>query len=444
MKGFVPSALIIVDVVTAAASLGAAVALRDSFLVHFLGFGPFAPVTNYATLWPALLLLLVTRAMVGLYPGYGRTAAEELRAQSLSTLAVAAFLLVGSAVFRFSEVYSRAVLLMTFVFLWVLLPIGRALVKLLLVRWPNYGLPVVVLGRGHRFEAVVALLRNHPALGLRPQERSDPGRMWARHCILVPEGLETPLVEMLDELNHRFRRVWLVPDLLDVSSVWVSARDLRGHLALEVRNNIVEPGNRLAKRVLDIFVVLLVLPIALPLMAVVAIWIALDSRGSVLLRQTRVGQYGRPVSVLKFRTMHRNADAVLEQLLQRDPEARAEWEERRKLRQDPRVTRAGRFLRRASLDELPQLFNVLRGEMSLVGPRPVMKDELANYGDRVHLYDRLKPGLTGLVQVSGRSTLTYQERVRLDAYYARNWSLWLDLVILFRTAAAVLFGKGAF
>lgn len=444
MRVFIPGVLIIVDVVAAAACLAAAVALRNSLVSIALGLGPFAPVTSYVTLWPALFLLLVIRAAVGLYPGYGRTDAEELRAQSLATVAVAAFLLVGSAFFRFSEVYSRAVLLMTFLLLWALLPVTRATVKALLVRLPGYGIPVVVLGRGQRFEALVALLKDNPGLGLRPQEPNDPGRMRSRHCILVPEGFEAPLVELLDELNHRFRRVWLVPDLLDVSSVWVSARDLRGHLALEVRNNIVEPRNRFAKRVLDVTAVLVTLPIALPLMALVAAWVLLDSRGPVLFWQTRVGQYGRPFSVLKFRTMHRNANAMLEKLLQTSPEAKAEWDEWRKLRNDPRVTRVGRLLRRTSLDELPQLFNVLHGEMSLVGPRPVMKDELANYGDRVHLYDRLKPGLTGLVQVSGRSTLTYKERVRLDAYYARNWSLWLDLVILARTAAAVLFRTGAY
>ena len=179
-------------------------------------------------------------------------------------------------------------------------------------------------------------------------------------------------------------------------------------------------------------------------MLAIVIWIRASGPGPVVISQERVGKDGQPFRILKFRTMRPDADRVLGELLSSDPEAKAEWDVSRKLRNDPRVTRPGRFLRRSSLDELPQLYNILAGHMSFVGPRPVMPDEVERYGSSAHLYTKVAPGLTGLTQVSGRSELPYDERVRLDTYYVRNWSIWLDLVILGRTLSAVVAGRGAF
>jgi lipopolysaccharide/colanic/teichoic acid biosynthesis glycosyltransferase len=142
--------------------------------------------------------------------------------------------------------------------------------------------------------------------------------------------------------------------------------------------------------------------------------------------------------------MVQNADRLLHEYLQQHPELREEWERDQKLRNDPRITRVGRFLRKTSLDEFPQLWNVLLGEMSLVGPRPIVEDEVKRYGSLFALYTKVRPGLTGLWQVSGRNDTTYAERVAMDAYYVRNWSPWLDLYILARTVWVVLFGKGAY
>jgi lipopolysaccharide/colanic/teichoic acid biosynthesis glycosyltransferase len=142
--------------------------------------------------------------------------------------------------------------------------------------------------------------------------------------------------------------------------------------------------------------------------------------------------------------MHANAEHLLNKYLQDNPELRAEWELNHKLLKDPRVTRIGRFLRKTSLDELPQLWNVLRGEMSLTGPRPIVDAEICKYKKDYELYRRIKPGISGFWQVSGRSDIDYAERVALDSYYVRNWSVWLDLIILFRTVRAVLHGKGAY
>lgn len=202
-------------------------------------------------------------------------------------------------------------------------------------------------------------------------------------------------------------------------------------------------GSSRAKRALDVGLVLAVLPVVLPVMLAVATAIRLDSKGPMLLNQVRVGRAGRSFKMWKFRSMVVGADAKLEGYLRCNPAAQREWNESRKLRHDPRVTPLGRFLRRTSLDELPQLWNVLRGEMSLVGPRPIVRDEIDRYEAVYPLYMQSRPGLTGLWQVSGRSNIAYARRIVLDKIYIRRWSIGMDLRILARTLPAVLFGRGA-
>jgi Undecaprenyl-phosphate galactose phosphotransferase WbaP len=196
------------------------------------------------------------------------------------------------------------------------------------------------------------------------------------------------------------------------------------------------------KRLLDIVGALLLGLLFSPLLVAVGLALARD-RGPIIYRHTRTGRHGRPFGCLKFRTMIPNADQVLRELLHQDPQLRAEWMRDQKLRHDPRVTAIGRFLRRTSLDELPQLWNVLKGEMSLVGPRPVVHDEWERYGRRLHHYLAAKPGVTGLWQVMGRSDSCYRRRVALDSYYVKKRSLLLDVFILLRTVKVVLRGRGA-
>jgi Undecaprenyl-phosphate galactose phosphotransferase WbaP len=161
-------------------------------------------------------------------------------------------------------------------------------------------------------------------------------------------------------------------------------------------------------------------------------------------RQERIGKGGKKFSIWKFRTMVEDADEILRHYLEKHPELSREWNETHKLKNDPRVTVIGKFLRRFSMDEYPQLLNVLQGDMSLVGPRPIVDEEVTYYQQSFQLYKRVKPGLTGLWQVSGRNDTSYDQRVRLDLYYVNNWSVWLDILILAKTVKAVLVGKGAY
>ncbi len=198
-----------------------------------------------------------------------------------------------------------------------------------------------------------------------------------------------------------------------------------------------------AKRVVDLLGALVLAIVFSPLMLIIVLLMRRNG-GSVIYKHRRVGRDGQMFECLKFRTMVHNADEVLLGLLERDPALRAEWVRDHKLRHDPRVTRLGRFLRRTSLDELPQIWNVVRGEMSLVGPRPVVREELLRYGRNVGAYLAAKPGITGLWQVTGRNDTDYRRRVVLDAYYVCNHNLLLDSYILFKTIGVVLKGNGAY
>jgi lipopolysaccharide/colanic/teichoic acid biosynthesis glycosyltransferase len=200
---------------------------------------------------------------------------------------------------------------------------------------------------------------------------------------------------------------------------------------------------RLVKRALDILLVCALLPCLLPLFLIVAVIVKLSSPGPILYRQQRIGRFGREFGLWKFRSMFVNGDEILREHFKANPEAKREWAESHKLKRDPRITRVGNVIRRASLDELPQFINILAGEMSLVGPRPIVSAEKAKYRDAYFFYASAKPGLSGLWQVSGRSDLSYGQRVALDEEYVRTWELMLDLKILWRTAGAVWGSKGA-
>ena len=188
----------------------------------------------------------------------------------------------------------------------------------------------------------------------------------------------------------------------------------------------------------DVCFAFLLLPVAVPMMVLIGIAISLTSGWPLLYTQRRMGRYGRSFTIWKFRTMHRDGDTILSAHLEHSPQARAEWHNSRKLRQDPRITRIGRVLRQTSLDEIPQIFNVFAGQMSFVGPRPIVRREICKYGESFSYYLAARPGITGLWQISGRSALSYDERVILDEQYVRHWSLQADIRILLKTPRAVL------
>lgn len=236
-------------------------------------------------------------------------------------------------------------------------------------------------------------------------------------------------------------------DAQDVSLIYSAAE--RTGLQLVTRENLAITSDHFLsqvalKRAMDIFLAMLLLPVLLPICAVIALSILCTSPGPILFSHRRICRNGGFFSMWKFRTMCTNSADVLEHYLSTHPEARREWLASHKLRHDPRVTRLGAFLRRYSLDELPQIWNVLTGSMSMVGPRPIVAAEVEKYGESFFCYTSVKPGVTGLWQVSGRSRLSYDERIALDCRYATEWSLWLDCKILCKTFASVVNSDGAY
>ncbi|HHP7244740.1 MAG TPA: undecaprenyl-phosphate galactose phosphotransferase WbaP, partial [Elainellaceae cyanobacterium] len=364
---------------------------------------------------------------------------------------------------------SRGAFLLAWALSLFLVHLSRALVRSLFASKRWWGYPVIVLGAGKTGDMVIRTLQRRPRIGLKPVLvlDDDPNKRGTLHDVPVVGGVELAprlarirripyaivampgvprdrLLNLLERYGQTFAHLLIIPDLFGFSSLWVAAKDLGGVLGLEVRQQLLLPGPRIAKFCIDLSCTLIGGTLLLPLLGLIIILIRIDSPGPVFYGQIRIGQRGRKFKAWKFRSMVQNADKVLFDYLQQHPELRDAWETHHKLREDPRVTRVGKFLRRTSLDELPQLWNILRGEMSLVGPRPIVDEELWRYGDKFTLYTKVTPGLTGLWQVSGRNDITYEERVNLDAYYVRNWSVWLDIYILMRTVWVVFVGEGAY
>jgi Undecaprenyl-phosphate galactose phosphotransferase WbaP len=264
-------------------------------------------------------------------------------------------------------------------------------------------------------------------------------------AIVAMPGVErTKLVKIVDRYVYSYRFSMLIPDFFGIASMWMSVRDLNGVMGLVSTQRLNSRLNLVQKRFLDLAITIVGGLVILPLLLLIALAVKIDSRGPALYRHKRLGRGGKPFMAVKFRSMVQDADAKLKRYLDANPQARLEWEAGYKLKDDPRVTRVGRFLRRTSIDEFPQLINVLKGEMSLVGPRPIVEAEIAKYGPAYTRFSRLTPGMTGLWQVSGRSDTGYDERVALDSYYCQSWSIWLDIYILARTAGVIFHGKGAY
>jgi lipopolysaccharide/colanic/teichoic acid biosynthesis glycosyltransferase len=261
--------------------------------------------------------------------------------------------------------------------------------------------------------------------------------------IAMPEMDSAAVLNLIERFGESYTNVLVIPDLFNLAHFGAPTRYLGGVLGLEVQRQLMHRGPRFAKRLMDLVLTALGGLLIMPLLLLISLLIKLDSKGSPFYTQKRLGQDGVRFSALKFRTMHTDAHERLAELLESSAELRAEYQQFHKLADDPRITRVGRFLRKYSLDELPQLWNVVTGEMSLVGPRPYLETEIPDMHQKEAIVLRVRPGLTGIWQVTTRNESTFEERVNLDVEYVRNWSPWLDLYILARTVGVVVAGTGS-
>jgi Undecaprenyl-phosphate galactose phosphotransferase WbaP len=419
--------------------------------------------------WMIYLLLawVIGALATRLIPGWGLGPAEELRRTILLLVAVFGATIAMLFWGKIAGATSRFTLTTGFLFSLVLVPLARIRAKRLLLAWGSWGLPTVIYSDAAAAGRIVEALRDEGGLGFQPvgifSDRlveAGIGQV-AGVPVLGLETESTPLApaaifvlpslprhraaEMLEDAMNTYRKVVIIPDLLDTPSLWVVPRDLVGILGLEISSNLLDPLARALKRTMDLSLVLLALPLWAPLCVILGLLVWLGDRRNPLFLQQRVEQRGRLFHAWKLRTMKPDAEELLKRKLAEEPELRREWETTFKLRRDPRITPLGRLLRRTSLDELPQLFNVLTGEMSLVGPRPLPPYHHGELPEQVRrLRERVRPGITGLWQVSGRSEVGNAGLAKWDTYYVRNWSIWLDIVILVRTIRAVVSGRGAF
>lgn len=263
------------------------------------------------------------------------------------------------------------------------------------------------------------------------------------YAVLAMPGVDSSkLLQIVERVGGEFSHILVIPDLFGFATLGVPAKNLGGILGVEVRQQLLLPGPRLAKRIMDIALTGVGIFFVLPFLLLIALLIKIDSKGPVFYTQKRLGKDGEHFKAYKFRTMHGDGEERLKAILDADPALRAEYEIYHKLRKDPRVTRVGRILRKFSLDEFPQLLNVVLGDMSLVGPRPYIERELTEMGGQEKIILRAPPGMTGMWQVSDRNATSFAQRVQIDVYYVRNWSPWLDIHILAKTFGVVIKGSG--
>lgn len=349
--------------------------------------------------------------------------------------------------------------------------VGRYILLKLLKATNTLTKPVILIGAGKTAELVldffegdlgyryrvIGLLDDDPISEELPQKFMMLGKVSDAEKIICDSGVKTVIItapgmdstrleNLVAKVQPLVRDILFVPDLmmLPLGHVGVEPFYTEKVFMLSIRNNLARRRNRLAKRVFDLIATIGGGLLILPILLVLAVLVGIDNKGRIIFAHRRVGQNGKLFPCYKFQTMVSDAQERLEEYLAKNPDACKEWKESFKLTNDPRVTKLGAFLRKTSLDELPQLWNVLMGDMSLVGPRPIVTKEIERYGDYIREYYMVPPGITGVWQVNGRSDTTYEERVAMDTWYVRNWSVWIDLVYLFKTVKAVFTGKGAY
>ena len=366
---------------------------------------------------------------------------------------------------------SRLFVAFAYIFMLLFIFSGRFIVGKILSKVGYLTIPVLLVGAGKTAELVKKSLdrmpiatykiigyvddkpksstiaNQYPCLGAFKDVETVIKETGVQTVLICAPGLESKkLVSLINRLQLLVKRVSFVPELFGLPTSNIYARGMMEEQAvvLRVQNNLARKSNRIMKRIFDIVATVCGGILILPIFAIVAVLIYLDSPGPIVFGHKRVGQGGKEFPCYKFRSMVPNAQEALEVYLKENPAAREEWERDFKLKDDPRVTRIGKFLRKTSLDELPQLWNVLVGDMSLVGPRPIVRDEIVKYGDYINDFYLVPPGITGVWQVSGRSDTTYEERVLMDSWYVHNWSVWIDIVYLLKTVLAVVKSKGAY
>lgn len=444
--------------------IGSIFILSDAILLYVIIYlavalrGALTPLIGYPLLKQTIMPMVQIVILLGigvfffqdLYPGYGLTAVKELERISKSVTLIFFLLASVSYLNRPLQDLPRSILLISWGLALVILPISHFALRNILSRTPWYGVPVIIFGEKEWTKQIEKSLLRVRRLGWRVQaiipikeiECFSRTEHSSRIAILAPSAnMQTE--GHARTLSLHFQKVILVRQRDNFGSLWIEPRDLDGQLGLEFHYHLLERHSGWLKRLIDLLGSITLIILFSPVYILLALLIRLDSPGPILFRQKRLAKHLNQFNVLKFRTMVQNAEQELDYLLRTNPNARKEYEQYHKLETDPRITRIGKWLRRFSLDEFPQLWNVLKGEMSLVGPRAYMPSELEEMGEYAQIILRVQPGITGWWQVTGRNQNTFQQRLQMDEHYISNWSLSMDVYILLKTLWVVANGTGA-
>jgi Undecaprenyl-phosphate galactose phosphotransferase WbaP len=465
--------LIIIDLFAFYTSLFIAWIFRAEVIPSFMTHLPFFYFSymHFMSLWwiPAIFIFFIFYE--NLYHTnlpFWDEARDIVKAISLASITLMAIVTLG----KMGDRVSRLVLLGMWATSIFVFPVFRLWGKKILYIIGIWGEKILILGAGNAGKLVMEGLQREKHMGYNvigfldddKQKKGNIingekviGRVTEFPKFIKEMDIKTVIIAMPSlpperlsaltaSIQNHATNTMIIPDLRGIALLNTDLLHLfREEIFLmNIKNNLKSVTNRFMKMLFDITFSIILMPLLLPVIGIIGIIIKLETPGPAIYTHDRIGRNGKIFRCYKFRTMHRDAEEKLKDILDKNQEIRTEWQNNWKLRDDPRITRVGRFLRKTSLDELPQIFNVIKGEMSLVGPRPYLPREKSIIKENLQVICSAKPGITGLWQVSGRSDTGYKYRVKLDAWYIINWSLWLDIAIIFKTMRVVLKTEGAY
>ena len=451
------AAFMLVDALVVMLCIGISFFIINLINTSWINFRSFV---NY---WIYLPPMMAVFYAAGLYPGLVYPPADEVKKFGICSF----FVFVGIALSITVEDADDkwpivTALILATPFALILLPAAREFARTVFSKQKWFGVPAVIYVSGNSGDVIIERLLKRQDLGYKPGMIVDSKALIPGEKFGIPVYPPTPetssLIKSFDikvailcdydrdttYINSNFRYTIQIPRINDISTISTNVRDFGGILGFSSTHNLTKPISLFWKRFIDLLLLLISSPVVLPVVLIVSLIVKISSPGPVFYGHKRTGKNGKEFKCWKFRSMVIDADKQLEKILAENPEMRAEWEKDRKFTNDPRVTKIGKILRKTSIDEIPQFFNILTGEMSFIGPRPVTEPELKKYGNKAQIILSVQPGLSGMWQISGRSDTGYEERVTLDSYYIQNWSVWLDIWIIIKTVYVVLRGKGAY
>ena len=435
--------------------------ILGNYALYFINGIEFQ-ITNGWLIVPAWIIFSFLSKLL---PCWGVGVIDEIKKIQKTLFFMFAYILIVSFLSKVELSSSRIVFVFSYLFTAIFIPVTRRLIRKFHASKGRWGVPVSIYGSAEEVLDCIHLLRSDLALGYIPSSAflddlnsnkfiegvpvagkfNDIDQKSPIAIILQGSLSNKDYINIIDKSGSCYQRLIIIPEVISGASLWVTPIDFQGVLGFEITKNLLNPFSKKLKILCDYFFVILFFPIWILIIFITFLLVYLEDGKNPFFLQERIGENGNNFHAIKFRTMVPNAEKVLEEALKNDENLRNEWNNHFKLKKDPRITKIGRFLRITSLDELPQLFNVLNGTMSVVGPRPLPLYHFNDLPKYVQdLRNKVKPGITGLWQVSGRSEAGTVGMEKWDPYYVRNWSIWLDIFILFKTVKAVFSGKGAY